>query len=331
MRFQRRTVLMGALAATVSAASRAQTAPPATVRPLPSGLPEPTETIDLWPEGAPGMLADPPEEIVVERSKDPKLSDRFVNGITRPRMVVMRPRVPNGAAILIAPGGGYKYIVVDKEGYEMGRWLAARGFTVFVLFYRLPGEGWAAGPDVSLSDAQRAMRIIRSRAGEYGVIPNRVAAMGFSAGGHLCADLATRFAVPTYDAIDGVDTLSAQPMLAAPIYPVISMTLPFAHAGSRELLIGADASPELERAHSPQHNVPPDAPPCFLCHAEDDAAVDVANSLEFRAALRAQGVPVETHLFAHGGHGFGLRYTVGKPAAAWPDLFVSWSKSMGLI
>ena len=175
------------------------------------------------------------------------------------------------------------------------------------------------------------MRLIRHRAADYGVDPERVAAMGFSAGGHLCADLTTRFAIKTYDSVDDTDALSARPLVAAPIYPVISMTLPIAHAGSRELLIGKDASTDLERAHSPQNNVPPDAPPCFLCHAEDDAAVDVANSLEFRAALRAQGIPVETHLFAHGGHGFGLRYTVGKPAAAWPDLFVSWSKSMGLI
>lgn len=321
---------MGALAASVSAASRAQTAPPESVRPLPSDLPEPTETIDLWPGGAPGKPADPPEETVVERSKDPNFSDRFVNGINKPRMVVFRPRVPNGAAILLAPGGGYRRVVVDKEGYETARWLAARGFTAFVLFYRLPGDGWAAGPNVALSDAQRAVRLIRQHAPEFGVTPNRVAAMGFSAGGHLCADLATRFDTPTYEAVDDADTLSSRPMLAATIYPVISMTLPIAHAGSRELLIGKIASPALERAHSPQHNVPANAPPCFLVHAEDDTSVVVENSLEFRAALRAQGIPVETHLFAHGGHGFGLRYTVGKPAASWPDLFVNWSESMEL-
>jgi acetyl esterase/lipase len=331
VKIHRRKVLLGALAAGLSAASRAQTSPPATGGPLQGSLPEPTETIDLWPQGAPGMPDNPPEETVVERSKDPELADRSVDGITRPRMVVFRPLVSNGAAVLITPGGGYKYVVVDKEGYEMGHWLAARGFTVFVLFYRLPGDGWAAGPDVSLSDAQRAVRLIRHRAGDYGVDPERVAAMGFSAGGHLCADLATRFATTTYDSVDDTDTLSARPLVAAPIYPVISMTLPNAHAGSRELLIGKDASPNLERAHSPTYNVPSNAPPCFLVHAEDDASVVVENSLEFREALRARGIPVETHLFTHGGHGFGLRYAVGKPAAAWPDLFVSWSNSMGLI
>jgi len=330
VRIQRREVLLGALATGVSAASRAQTAPPAVIRSLPSGLVEPTETIDLWPDGPAGMPDRPPQEEVVERSKDSELSDRFIRGITQPRMIVFRPRVPNGAAILLTPGGGYKWVVVDKEGYEMGRWFAARGFTVFVLFYRLPCDGWAAGPDVSLSDAQRAIRIIRRHAREYGVIPNRVAALGFSAGGHLCADLATRFATKTYDAVDEADTLSARPLLAAPIYPVISMTLPDAHAGSREMLIGKNASPDLERAHSPAYNVPADASPCFLVHAEDDESVVVENSIEFRAALRAQGIPVETHLFTHGGHGFGLRYTVGKPTAVWPDLFLNWSRSMGL-
>ena len=330
MKIQRREVLLGAVAAGFGAVARAQTPPPATVRPLPSGLPEPTETIDLWPGGAPGLPETPPVEEVVERSKDPELSDRFIRGITQPRMVVFRPRVPNGAAVLLMPGGGYKWVVVDKEGYEMGRWLAARGFTVFVLFYRLPGDGWAAGPDVSLSDAQRAVRLIRNRAREFAVIPERVAALGFSAGGHLCADLATRFDTSTYDSVDEADTVSARPMLAAPIYPVISMTLPVAHAGSRSLLIGEDASEDLERAHSPVNNVPANAPPVFLVHAEDDTSVVVENSLEFREALRAKDIPVEAHMFAHGGHGFGLRYTVGKPVSIWPELFVNWAQSMGL-
>ena len=277
------------------------------------------------------MPSDRLVETVTERSTDAQLTDRAVVGISRPRLVVFRPRLPNGAAVLIIPGGGYKRVVIDKEGYEMGRWLAARGFTAFVLFYRLPGEGWAAGPDVALSDAQRAMRVIRSRSGSYGVDPERVAAMGFSAGGHLCADLATRFVAEVYDPADEADSVSARPLVAATIYPVISMTAPVAHAGSRAYLIGENASPELERAHSPAHNVPANAPPCFLLHAEDDASVVVENSLELSAALRARDIPVEMHLFAHGGHGFGLRKAAGKPVAVWPDLFVNWSQTMGLI
>ena len=325
----RRTFLAAAGGGAVFAsAAFGQTAPPATGTPGPARLPDPVETIDLWPNGAPGMPATPPVETVEERSKDPNLADRAVTGVVRPRLVVFRPGKPNGAAVMITPGGGYTRIVVDKEGYELGRWLSARGFTVFVLFYRLPGEGWAAGPNVALSDAQRAMRLIRHRARDYGVDPERIAAMGFSAGGHLCADLLTRFAVRTYDPVDAADTLSARPVAAVPVYPVVSMTAPEAHPGSREKLVGKHASPALERAHSPHLNVPADAPPVFLLHAEDDATVPVENAILLRAALRAKGIPVETHLFARGGHGFGLRGTPGKPVAAWPDLFVEWAKGL---
>ncbi len=323
----RRTFLAAAGGGAVFAsAAFGQTAPPGT--PGPSRAPDPTETIDLWPNGAPGMPITPPVETVVERSTDPHLADRAVTGVTRPRMAVFRPEQANGAAVMITPGGGYTRIVVDKEGYELGRWLSARGFTVFVLFYRLPGEGWAGGPDVALSDAQRAMRLIRHRARDYGIDPQRIAAMGFSAGGHLCADLLTRFAVRTYVPVDAADALSARPVAAAPIYPVVSMSAPDAHPGSREKLVGKDASAALERAHSPHRNVPADAPPVFLLHAEDDATVPVENALLLRAGLRAKGIPVEAHLFARGGHGFGLRGTPGKPVAVWPDLFVEWTRGL---
>jgi acetyl esterase/lipase len=156
----RRTLVGAGVVTGLAARAAAQMPPPVRGGALPAGLPQPTETIDLWPNGAPGMPAAPLVETVNERSTDPQLTDRVVFGISRPRMVVFRPDVPNGAAVLITPGGGYRWVVIDKEGYELGRWLSARGFTVFVLFYRLPGEGWAAGPDVALSDAQRAMRLI---------------------------------------------------------------------------------------------------------------------------------------------------------------------------
>lgn len=327
----RRRFFAGTLAAAVAATTGAQTPPPTGNRPLPAGLPQPAETIDLWPGGAPGAPSNPLEESVTERSTDPAVSDRAVSGISRPRMSVFRPALANGAAVVITPGGGYRHVVIDKEGYELARWLAARGFTAFVLFYRLPGEGWAAGPDVALSDAQRALRLVRHRAADYGVDPARVGAIGFSAGGHVCADLATRFAASVYDPVDAADDLTARPAVAAPVYPVISMTAPVAHAGSRERLIGADASPALERRHAPQHNVPDNAPPFFLVHAEDDNAVVVENTLELRSALREKQVPVETHLFQNGGHGFGLRKALGKPAAIWPELFLAWSRTSGLI
>lgn len=329
MNIDRRSLLGAGFVAGIAARASAQTPPPANGAALPPGLPQPTETFDLWPNGAPGMPAKPPVETVNERSTDAQLTDRAVLGITRPRMAVFRPDRPNGASVVITPGGGYKWVVVDKEGYELGRWLAARGVTAFVLFYRLPGDGWAAGPDVALSDAQRAVRLVRHRAKDFGIDPERVAAMGFSAGGHVCCDLTARFATKTYEPVDKADTLSARPFISAPIYPVQSMTLPVAHPGSREQLLGKNPTAELERAHSPYLNVPANAPPTFLVHAEDDDVVPVENSLLFRAALREKKIPVETHLFTHGGHGFGLRKAIGKPVEAWPDLFMAWGRTQG--
>lgn len=327
----RRQALLGSLALGLASGARAQTLPPRVgAKPPVAGLPEPDETIDLWPKGAPGAPAKPLIETVNERSKDATLTDRAVFGISRPRMVVFRPEISNGSAALITPGGGYRWVVIDKEGYEIARWLAARGWTCFVLFYRLPGEGWAAGPDVALSDAQRAMRLIRARARDYGIMPDRVAAMGFSAGGHVCADLATRFSADIYVPVDSADRLAARPDIAAPIYPVQSMRLPFAHAGSRDLLLGANPTPALEAAHSPEDQVTSATPPTFLVHAEDDPTVPVDNSLRLRATLKAKGIAVETHLFTHGGHGFGLRRAAGKPAERWPELFLSWARTQGL-
>jgi acetyl esterase/lipase len=277
------------------------------------------------------MPAAPPVETVTERSTDGLVTDRAVLGITRPRMTVFRPDRPNGAALLLMPGGGYRHVVVDKEGYEMARWAAARGFTCFVLFYRLPGEGWANRSDVALADAQRAMRLIRHRAREFGIDPERVSAMGFSAGGHLCADLAARFAHRAYEPADEADTLSAKPHSAAPIYPVVTMDPRHAHAGSREKLLGATPSAALEAANSPDRNVPAGAPPHFILHAEDDDVVPVENALLLRQALKERKIPVETHLFQNGGHGFGLRLAIGKPAAAWPELWLEWARTVALV
>jgi acetyl esterase/lipase len=329
--FDRRTALFATLGAAIAAGSaNAQTALPAAPGNPPLTLSQPDETIDLWPKGAPGMPAKPPVEVTTERSKDTsKLNDRAVAGVSTPRMAVFRPAKPNGASLLVFPGGGYVRMAMDKEGYEIGRLLAARGITVFVLFYRLPGEGWANRADVPLQDAQRAMRLIRSRAAKYGLDPERIGAMGFSAGGHLCADLVARFATKTYEPVDAADTLSARPMIAAPIYPVVSMEASVAHMGSRDALLGPGPSQALIRAHSPDRNIKPDSPPCFLCAAEDDPVVPIENTLLLHAALRTAKVPVELHLFEQGNHGFGLRGVVGKPAHVWPDLFLAWATSRG--
>lgn len=314
--------IAGSLAAGFAPRAAAQTAPPRADRVL--AAPDPTETIDLWPGLPPGAPATLPLEETTERSTAPAYNDRFVRGIARPRMAVFRPERPNGGAVLITPGGGYRWVVIDKEGYELARLLTAQGYTAFVLFYRLPHEGWADRADVPLQDAQRAMRLIRHRARDFGIAPDRIAATGFSAGGHLCADLMTRFAAPVYAPRDAADRESARPDAAAPIYPVIAMEGAAVHQGSREHLLGDAPTPSTVAAHTPSNNVGAQTPPAFLLHAENDAAVPVENTLMLRAALRAAAIPAETHLYPDGGHGFGLRLSRGASAEGWPRPYLDW-------
>ncbi|QCB53107.1 alpha/beta hydrolase [Sphingopyxis sp. PAMC25046] len=316
MTVDRRALLTASLALPfASAAARATWTRPA-------GL-APDDSVMLWPEGhvrPPAGLV----QAVVQRSEDPNASDRMLEGITRPRLDIFRPARPNGAAVILAPGGGYRYVVVDKEGYELARWLTARDVTVYVLFYRLPGDGWANGADVPLADAQRAVRLVRSRARIDGIDPTRVAFGGFSAGGQVATSLLTRFDAKVYDSTDTADAMSARPDALAAIYPVVSMDPAIAHATSREKLIGTDADAAREKAYSPERNVRADQPPLWLLHAEDDDVVKVENSVRLRAATRAIGAPVEAHFFERGGHGFGLMKTAGLPIAIWPELLWSW-------
>jgi acetyl esterase/lipase len=149
--------------------------------------------------------------------------------------------------------------------------------------------------------------------------------MGFSAGGHICADLAGRFDTSVYTPIDAADAASAKPGLVAPIYPVVSMTPPIAHGGSRAHLLGENPTSAAEAAHSPAQHIRAETPPCFLVHAIDDPVVPVDNSLILLAALRKAGVPCEAHLFERGGHGFAMRNAVGLPAHVWPELFLTWA------
>jgi acetyl esterase/lipase len=220
--------------------------------------------------------------------------------------------------------------VIDKEGFEVAHRLAAAGITAFVLRYRLPREGWMQASDAPLQDAQRAIRLIRAGAAKYGVDPRRVAAMGFSAGGHVMASLATRHQAQVYPAKDAADRLDARPDLSALVYPVIDMAPPLAHPGSRDALLGPSPTAPAEAAYSPQRHVDATTPPTFLAHAADDASVPVDNSLNYLAALRAAKVRAEAHIFEEGGHGFGIYLARGKPAHSWPDLFLTWAQRRGL-
>ena len=291
---------------------------------------DPDEVILLWPEGVPGGVPEGLAEHIVFRDNPFGLLDRAAHDVTAPSLCVFRPAKPNGSAILIIPGGGYKWVVIDKEGFEGARRFSAHGATVYVLRYRLPHQGWTAGPNAPLQDAQRAMRIIRARAAVDAIDPGRVMVMGFSAGGHLAGTLAMRFDAPVYERADTADTQSARPDAAALIYPVGTMTRTFAHEGSRQCLIGQEPSPEAERAWSLEAMVRMGMPPVFLMHAEDDDAVPVENALLLYEALRASGCAVAMHLFETGGHGFGLRGIRGTPLEAWPGLVDGWGKAKGI-
>ncbi len=325
----RRSLLLAPLALTASAAA-AQTAAPDTAKVVP-GWPAPSGTIDLWPQGAIGQLHPQMKEHVEETSTDPAVKFRRVQGISKPRLAVFPAANPNGAAMLIIPGGGFSWNYFDHEGYALADYLNKQGVTCFVLFYRLANDGWQNAADVGTIDAQRAMRLIRQNAAQYKLDPKRVGVAGFSAGGFITASLATRHAQALYTPVDDADKLDARPMIAAPIYPVISLDPAIAYEGTAPSLFGAPATPEQIARYAPDHNVDAQTPPTFLTQAEDDTTVPVANSIVLRDALKAKGIVVETHLFASGGHGFGMRPDLNMPYHIWPQLFVNFARSQGLM
>lgn len=326
MTLDRRALLAAGLALPLASTAAVQAKPPWT---RPAAL-APDASIVLWPEG---HLAIPPGlvESTVQRSDEPDASDRMLQGIVRPRLDIFRPASPNGAAVILAPGGGYRYVVIDKEGYELARWLRDRGVTVYVLFYRLPGDGWADRSNVPLADAQRAVRLVRSRATIDRIDAARVAFGGFSAGGHVATSLLTRFDARVYDPVDAAESLSARPDALAAIYPVVSMDPAIAHAVSREKLLGPAPNAAQEALHSPEQQVRTDMPPLFILHAEDDAVVKVENSLRLHEVARVIGARCEAHYFAEGGHGFGLMKTAGHPVAIWPELLWNWLAAQKLV
>jgi len=283
----------------------------------------PDAIIPLWPNGVPGGENVTVVEEEISRPNAEGLPDRIVRFVRTPHLSLFRATQPNGSALLIIPGGGYRHVVIDKEGYEAARWFAARGITAYVLRYRLPGDGWAAGPDVSLQDAQRAMRVIRAQSG---IDPARVAAIGFSAGGHVATSLATRFDWPLSP--DG-DASNAKPDISCFMYPVITMG-EAGHAGSRSYLLGANPTPEALARYSLENHARADMSPTMVIHAADDEAVPLANGLAIYDAIRRAGVRSELHVFEEGGHGFGLRFVRDKPAGIWPQLFFNWGQRHGI-
>ncbi|WP_416194296.1 alpha/beta hydrolase [Sphingomonas mollis] len=288
------------------------------------------DLLPLWPGKAPGAPATLPVRKVNERSKDPSFHDRWITSIAQPALVVRPAAKPNGAAVMLVPGGGYGFLSYDNEGEEQARWLNARGVTAFILLYRLPDEGWSDRSLVPLQDAQRGMRLIRAHAGRFGIEANRVAVLGFSAGGHLAGSLATRHAEPTYAPVDATDRLPARPDLAGLIYPVVSLSASFTHGGSRDNLLGAGADDAARKRASVELGVTETTPPIFLAHSSDDGTVPIQNSLALYQAMLAAGRPAELHAFDQGGHGFGVRLAADKPASIWPTLFAAYGARQGV-
>jgi len=286
----------------------------------------PPAEIRLWPGEAPLSVSNPPPELVEMSAEQPP--NRHIHNVVVPTLTIFAPpRDRNtGIAAVICPGGGYAYLSWNKEGTDVARWLQARGVTGAVLKYRLPAPGRVpSGQLVSLLDAQRAIRLLRERAAEFDIKTNRVGILGFSAGGHLAACAATKFAEPLPHEDQHVGP-SVRPDFCGLIYPVISM-LNSPHLGSSTNLLGRDPSEQLLAQFSCEKLVTHDTPPSFIVQARDDGTVPVTNSVLFADACQRAGVPVELHLYDKGGHGFGLGVHGGE-VTNWPALFETFLKKL---
>jgi acetyl esterase/lipase len=238
---------------------------------------------------------------------------------------------PTKTAVVIAPGGGYVHLSMQKEGEDVARWLNAHGVAAFVLKYRL---GPIYHHPVELGDAQRAIRTVRAQAAKLGILPDHIGIWGFSAGGHLAASAGTIFQTgliydPTLKIVpDAIDAESSRPDFLVLAYPVITLEDPVAHKGSRLYLLGENPDPILVKALSVNERVTPSTPPAFLYATTDDKTVPVMNSVLFYSALVANHVSAEMHLFEHGPHGTGL--AAGFPdLKVWPDLLATWMRANG--
>jgi acetyl esterase/lipase len=270
--------------------------------------------IPLWPEGVPDLKPDAAPE-----KED---NGRFTN-IHHPSLTVYAPPAgsANGTAAIYAAGGGYVRVAVGANGGDITRWLNSLGITVFVLKYRHADYGHPA----PLRDALRAVRLLRSKAGELGINPERIGMLGGSAGGHLTASAGTLFDAPEGKTGAELDRVSGRPDFMILVFPVISMEDPFAHGASRRALLGPSPSDELKRRLSVDQQVSKATPPTFLVHSSEDTTVVVENSLLFYQGMRKAGAPIEMHLYPKGPHGSGMAPSLG-PTAEWPKHCESWMR-----
>lgn len=273
--------------------------------------------IDLWPEGVPGLRADATLE---------KLEDNRASNIHRPTLTVYPTPAgkATGTAVVICPGGAYVRLAMEHEGAQVAAWLNSLGVSAFLLKYRLVEYGHPA----PLRDVLRAMRLVRSRAAEFGVKPDRIGVLGSSAGGHLASCSGTMYDDPDGKTGAALDAVSARPDFLVLLYPVVTLEDPYTHAGSRHNLLGGHPASEMLARMSTDQRVTRDTPPVFMVFAQDDRTVPVENGLMLYAALRKAGVPVELHLYEKGGHGFGMRPGLGQ-TSEWPQRCEAWLRSHG--
>ena len=284
-------------------------------------------SIKLWSDD--DIDDTPVQEKISIASKGTIDERRNLSNVHHPEMLVFLPKNKKAikTGVLICPGGGYGFLSIDKEGIEIAKWFNSIGVTAFVLKYRLKEYGYPA----PLDDAERAMRIIRSRAGEFDIHPNQVGVIGFSAGGHLASTLATHYHTSPQKTDDPLDKYSTRPDFLILLYPVISMQDGVTHMGSKKNLLGDNPDTNLVNLLSNELQVNDKTPPAFIAHANDDKAVSVLNPILFYTALVKAGVPAEMHLYEKGSHGFGMRPNRGIAANNWPVRCAEWLAQRGLV
>jgi acetyl esterase/lipase len=289
----------------------------------PAWQPSPGHTqIPIWPGAAPDPRPVAGPEAQTTTGTESLVAGRpwtYVSNVSRPTLTVYSPTGKNtGVAIVVFPGGGYQDLAIDLEGTEVCDWLTPQGITCVLLKYRVTDAGGYPQSEshrespMALDDAQRTLGLVRLHAAEWHIDPHKIGVLGFSAGGHLSAATSTHFAKRMYPAVDAADAESCRPDFAVALYPghLVATGKPF--------------------GLNPHIHVTSHTPPAFLLQAEDDSVDDVANSRAYFAALTHAGVPVEMHLYAHGGHAFGLRRTEA-PITQWPRLVEIWLRTIGMI
>jgi len=273
------------------------------------------QTIKLWPNGAPGVPANPPAEADTTTAKDNLIAGKpliRLGNVSSPTLTVYEARNnTSGAAVLVFPGGGYHILAIDLEGTEVCDWLNSAGVTCMLVKYRVPDTGPYPKSPAALQDAQRALGIVRSRAAEWRINPNKIGVLGFSAGAHLAAALSTHYDRRLYDNVDAADSASCRPDFAVIVYPGYL---------------------SLERKTfelNPDVPVTAQTPPSFIVQAEDDP-VWVENAVVYFMALKNAKVPAELHIYAAGGHGYGLRRTE-LPVTTWPASVITWMHTIHVL